>query len=517
VLGALLAVDEAALPPFDPKFPREDSKGKGKGKGAKGEGGKGGGGRGGRTVRQKAPCGNWVLDLMTGKSVRESEVQPQWDEVVATSPSPDPAVDSAFLELVEAAETLRYGDLFKTTSNRIRTFAKLESRGRVVAHARGTAPILHAATAALLEDFLATKRAHGSPEEQELYQTITTSSQMVTRLLSMRPLHFEGPIDDFTLRNGTPKKSVQNGGFSADFESIGGGSARGPLVLREYLSYDEMALSSLLGVATPTHWINDGSKSNQAKADLSHRFIREGVCVALVGARFERPPEPPDVPGARLTGLMEFRHILVSESQNQACHGYGSTAAGADAALMGAWAKAYGFEYFPTWADAIGDTTGRFVEVATRSGRSFLDTVAYKRRCRLGVEPFLIDANDRALALGRKAYVALMGLGLGCWAVAGLHPGTEGIQKRIQLEAYLDVLQDRALPAIAHLNFAYAWENGCGGEEYTDPANRFGQCGASITFTRRNPASLLPKEYEDALLVANYAWDGNAYPGPRTL
>jgi len=70
-----------------------------------------------------------------------------------------------------------------------------------------------------------------------------------------------------------------------------GTDSENELRLVDVLSYDEMAVSALLSVATPTHFINSGSRGNCGKAGEAGSFESQGVYVGVVGARFERPSQ----------------------------------------------------------------------------------------------------------------------------------------------------------------------------------------------------------------------------------
>jgi len=131
-----------------------------------------------------------------------------------------------------------------------------------------------------------------------------------------------------------------------EFTTIGTLEERFPLLLSSLQSYDEMQLSALLAVATPTFFINDGGKANQAKASAYGHEV-EGVIVGNVGARFEK------------IGFMEWQHMMVTEEQNSVKNGYGPPVAEypADAdegrrRLLEIWAQLYGIGHFPCWEEA---------------------------------------------------------------------------------------------------------------------------------------------------------------------
>ena len=170
------------------------------------------------------------------------------------------------------------------------------------------APMVHWRVPALIDDFLALKLEHGTDLEKNLY-TGMTREQFVTRLLSCRPLCFFLQEDSYLLR---PTSAASRGVTGmGGFEDIGTSRERPPLVLADYLSYDEMAISALVNVAVPTHFINRGGRFNEGKRDVTGEFERHGVYVACVGARFE------------VAGRMEWQTIMVTPMQNTAANGYG--------------------------------------------------------------------------------------------------------------------------------------------------------------------------------------------------
>ena len=130
------------------------------------------------------------------------------------------------------------------------------------------------------------------------------------------------------------------------------------------MSYDEMALAALIGVSTPTLFINRGDRHNRGRPGEPGGFVGSGVYTGLVGARFER------------RGRMEWNHIIADARRDAAL----------DDPLMRLWARFYGLDRFPTLAEARA--SDRFV--AIDSGARF-DTHTYRQRMRLCIEPFLFD------------------------------------------------------------------------------------------------------------------------------
>ncbi len=98
----------------------------------------------------------------------------------------------------------------------------------------------------LLEDFIEAKKNSTFSPERVLYSDMTVE-KLVSRLMLKRPVVFFTGSDSYKLRNG----HEGHGGFENFHERD-----EGPIQLAEYISYDEMQLSALMGVSVRTHFIN---------------------------------------------------------------------------------------------------------------------------------------------------------------------------------------------------------------------------------------------------------------------
>ena len=384
-----------------------------------------------------------------------------------------------YQELVERSRALPYR--FPTEANRIERLG--DRAHEVEEHAAGVRPILPTALLPLLSEFLELKRALGSPVEQRVYVDLDARG-LITRLLTKRPLAFLNPQDTYLLRDGTSGR----GGF----ELVGSRSERHPLTLSDLLSYDEMALAALLGVSVPTHFLSSGSRHNRAQPGKPGSFEPKGIYVGLVGARFEKPER------------MEWQQLVVTPEQNTAAKGYGPEADPDAPAtrLLRAWARFYGREHLPTYAEAAADRSQRYLQTPI----GLLDTELYTRRIRASLELFLREANLRAEEARRRAYVHAVGLGLGVWRVHARQTG-------LMVAAYADVLRSVSLPHVADLDFSwFSGVNACGGVRDGEVFSA-GETQVQIHFSQRDPAAPLRGADTGKLLVAMYAWDSNAYPG----
>jgi len=475
-------------------------------------------------------------------------------------------IETDSLETVDEKKTLatfqqlssrsrRIGIIFPTKHNLIKNIGTNENtRLEIELNARGCRPIIHEKVVSFMNDFLELKRRSGSFQEKHLYRSGNVDSipKFVDRLLRKRPLAFLGSRDSFMLRNGVT---------GADgFETIGGPKERPPLVLKDYLSYDEVSLAALIGVSVPTHFINSGSRGNRGQPEKDGTFEKSGVYTALVGARFEREDQ------------MESKHMLVQPHLNVPEFGYGTGPVAEKIVdpLLQLWAKFYEIDKdltdscpgkkrkfasdsflpeaislptveahrqehtsslkiaeatinpkkkqcvpavnsilnyfkkqslptansmlnffrspcaspsnenakvkdlevknsmhtdlevknsmhteltqyspcFPTYSEVVSSgPSSRFIKTGY-PGHSFLDSLVYKQRLRVTIEPFLLDANERAKSVHRKAYLHVVGLGLGVWQISPA-------QGKLMVEVYAKILTEQNLPHISDIDFSY--------------------------------------------------------------
>ncbi len=225
--------------------------------------------------------------------------------------------------------------------------------------------------------------------------------------------------------------------------------------------------------------------------------------MAQVGSRFER------------AGRMDSCLMVVTREQNTSANGYGACAVpGRAAQQLRAFARALGLEHLPTYDEAVARHERELHELQREAtmcalpnkqhgAGALLNLEAFRARMRLVAETFLAEANARAEAAGRRAYCIAVGLGLGVWK---LHAS----QAQAVVDAYTDCVARISFPAVAVLNFSHI--SGCAlDEDHVDRARRTNP-GLEVKFSLRDPAERLPED-GGWLLVAQYAWDGNSYPG----
>ncbi|MPC13509.1 hypothetical protein E2C01_006247 [Portunus trituberculatus] len=297
---------------------------------------------------------------------------------------------------------------------------------------------------------------------------------LVDRLLLKRPVTFLGRDDQYLLRDGTRGK----GGF----EKIGKDYEAPPLCLRDYLSYDEMKLSALLSVSSASFFVNDGSRKNQGVPGARGSFQDSGVIVGMVGARLKK------------AGYMEWQDCVVTPKQNTRQAGYGASRDGQH--LQQLWARLWGVT-LPVW-EGEGPAVGDDFLLVNKTTR--LNVAAYKARMQLTAETLLAEAKSRAVAAGLKAYVHVVGLGLGVWRASPR-------QDALFVEAWGDAIKATDVTHVAHIDFSWIGAAECHG---VWDGQVFPGTQVVVHFTKRSLHDPVPA---GTLLVVSYAWDGNSMPG----
>ncbi|KAF7186712.1 hypothetical protein HII31_11944 [Pseudocercospora fuligena] len=329
----------------------------------------------------------------------------------------------------------------------------------IKADADKTQIVVHSRFPSLATRFLELTSTHGSKYEKSLY-TGMSWRQLTSRLIEKRPLVFMGSSDHTLLRSG---RTIRHPDRQWDRNGMNDQHLNEDLTLEEYLSYDEIMLSSLIGVSGPSFFINDGARSNCGVPGKSGNFEERGVIVGLVGARFERSDRMDSV----------FMLPPVRE---------------------------------PKQHPAVTEAFMEFFQ-ASRSSEANFDFAVYRARIRITADLLLREAHSRVVEDGdhRRAYVYAVGLGLGVWQ-----------HNLEQADTYAQAFADAMLnlPSdhkIGKIDFAYISRISTSTQEELVSLGQ--RLGIEIVFSKRNPAAKLEGKDADMLLVLSYAWDGNAFPG----
>ena len=335
-----------------------------------------------------------------------------------------------------------------TTANSVRNFPA----DIVTLDATATTVVVHPRFPRLVQDFLAHKIQYGSTHERSLYATFSWRDE-VSRLVEKRPLAFLTSRDHTLLRDGTELADAVR---EWDRNGTSEQHLNRKLTLKDYLSYDEIMLSSMIGVSGPSHFINNGSRNNCAVPGKTGNFQSRGIIIGLVGSRFERPDR------------MDSIYILPPTSSPSQ-----------DSRITNLFLDFFG---------------------QVRDYRTNFDGKMYKARIRITADLLLLEANSRAQANSTTAYVYVVGLGLGVWS-------TDHRQAECYIDTFTDAIYELSLSSVSTVEFAWI-------DVEKDVQSRIVAAAAEkhirVLFSHRNPAEKLET---DELLVLSYAWDGNAFPG----
>jgi len=402
----------------------------------------------------------------------------------------------SFQELIQKSEKFNEKNKFPTYHNKIASIAGSDKNLQeiITQHAKTTYPIMHKNVLKLISDFLDYKKIYGSDKEKYLYKNMNPN-RFIDRLLQKRPLMFMTRSDQYLLRDGRQ-------GYG-QFESIGTEYEEDPLLLNNYISYDEMQIAALIGVSVPTFFINNGSRTNKGNPTNKDEHEEQGILIGLIGARFEKK------------GLMEYEHIIITPEQNTLLRGYGINknkslleklmylffANSSENKKIEIWENFYN-EKFPTFAQAQEDTTSTYIPL---NATTYFNSSIYKKRMRMVLEPYFIDAQRRGFIANQKVYCRIVGLGLGVWKISN-------IQANLIFDTCAQILQDYTFDYISDVDFTFF-------NDLSDDIQQieFLPSGKSHTikthFTSHNTADKLIDQNNQKLLVSMYAWDANAYPG----
>ncbi|KAH8338124.1 hypothetical protein KR059_009258 [Drosophila kikkawai] len=343
-------------------------------------------------------------------------------------------------------------------------------------------PVIHERTLLLYINFLEHKQKFGDDQEKKIYKDMTLVA-FVQRLLAQRCVWFFGDNDFYRTISG----QTGDGGF----EAVGTPAEQYPLELTSVLSYDEIKLAALLYVSTHSEFINNGRRSNAGEVTQDKNQIeREGVIIGLIGARFERPQ------------VMEYQDIMITQTQNTQARGYGNSSSGPTADLRRVWREFYGEsqDFLYGKMPRNGD---RFEKVP----EGYFDHKVMRKRYAISFDTLLLEAQARATAVGKPAYIHVVGIGLGVWKVSGRQERTffEAFEERL-----LALGEQLSHIGVVHFSWFHLPRVGRLYDGALLPLKQHPQGGIQIRNSARNPADKLA---EDMLPVVTYAWDGNALPG----
>lgn len=371
--------------------------------------------------------------------------------------------------------------------------------------ARNTRPFLSTSIWNILTEFMNFMR-NLPGEEGKNYKIVYenfTQSDLVKRLLFKRPVVFCEPILSCMRFDEGPIRGNYN--FYDVATSLDSDEPKGKPWLREYISYDEILLSSLICMSTPTFYVSDGSIRNWNKISTSPH-IERGILCGLVGATNTK------------INFLENRFIYpLQPNHSNEVHKSDEF-----------WIKYVYREAFPEGKIPTQDEVNQFPEIYGKIYSGDINMVYFEKRLMFSIIPFIEEASARGVEIGKNVFCSVPPIGAGVWA----GQIDSDIIRRLIIEGVIKYLDD---------NFDYAKFNRLAAlvlpktdlsfysslrpskkvreikinDDATVSIFFYAPKDHKITIFNqvRYVAELLPKGFENCLSIAGYAWDGNSYPG----
>jgi len=387
---------------------------------------------------------------------------------------------SYYLEMVRDASAFiqAIGKSWPTKNNNPYAGAQL-NRDQFTQDAKNARPIIHEDMVPLLKSWLNHKKSQGTAAEKSVYGNLDIVG-LVDRLITKRAVKFINKNDQGFDRSGV---KINNNWIGIEKDANR---------LKDYMSYDELRLSALVTVSSPVQIINTGDRSNKGRLD--NNCVNQAIYLGQVGGRFEKSEG----------GLMEFDHMI--DDQYRKIDGTTPF-----------------FEQF-YWR---GHDAGKGTLTAIHK-RGFLEDVMLSRYMKMA-EIHLAEGQHWGKSRNRDVRISAVGLGLGAWVPKKyIQPARMDL---LFVDAYSKMLTHmwsrlgkiKVIEFVWH-NFKSAFERNISSFNEMDPNpqqlpnGRIGYkhkaSGVMFAFHTQSSADNGHQFLKvPELIVANYAWDSNAFPG----
>lgn len=384
--------------------------------------------------------------------------------------------------------------------------AETRTKESLVEMAQATRPFIAKEIWNLLDQFMIfMKNMPGI--EGENYRAVydnMTATGLVRRLLTKRPYVFLEETDSNVLRENPLTLRSGKEKWNNVARTLEQGQAGWPY-LREYISYDEMVLSALVNMSTPTYFVSDGSLRSTSERPR-RPFVMQGILCGLVGARLEK------------NGFMEHRFVFPRDENDSKFDGVHHAD---EFWIKNIYSKAFPEGKIPTVGD-IKNNPNLYKDIYVDG----INVVFLKKRLALSVIPFIKEAANRGLEKKQNIVVSVPPIGAGVWrgtvdsetiAILIVTTVLEYLDNNVDIEelSYLGAIFLPVVNKDVYLKYS--------------PQNRIKSIRANPTDTgiavqvddkvvmifnqRRFVAQILPEKFSSSLVVAGYAWDGNSFPG----
>lgn len=248
--------------------------------------------------------------------------------------------------------------------------SQLEFKQDIVRFAQGIKIVCSDEALIKAADFLEQKKQSTLQIERDVY-ALMNLKEFIFRLFNNRPLTCYGSHDSTLFLN----DSTYYGGVYFKHRNIGTDKEETPFTLSNILSYAEREISELFGIACETFFVNTGDRKNNGIL-TTDPYEKTGIYAGLVGPRYEN------------TEQMAYKSLIRDIENRQ----------DGDILLIG---------------DAGGNLKNDFQSIP----KLYFRPSTHKERLKLSIVPFFHLANEEAKCRGKKAYLHIVGLGLGVWSL----------------------------------------------------------------------------------------------------
>jgi hypothetical protein len=377
----------------------------------------------------------------------------------------------------------------------------------MVQMARETRPFMAKEIWDLLEDFMEFMR-NVPGEEGANYRAIYegfTPADLVKRFLFKRPLVFIAARDRYMLRSSDGTKNVE-GSNGAHKVAKCLDSESNKYCLREYISYDENLLSSLINMSTPTFYVSDGSIKKIGEHQTSPH-IDSGILCGLIGCRNKK------------TSFMENRFINPRSEK-----GWTDVHLSDQFWITKVYPDAFPEGFIPTSEHV--DNNRRIYGNIYVDG---INMVYLQKRLMFSIVPYVKEAAARGRKKNEEVFCSVPPIGGGVWRGNIKAEIIFGSIVNCVLKFFdesfdyreLKMLRALALPKV-NMKVYSSFTPGKNIKKISVDSK---ENSATLTFKEpenhmikiyneiRYVARPLPVQFQHCLSIAGYAWDGNSYPG----
>jgi len=275
------------------------------------------------------------------------------------------------------------------------------------------------------------------------------------------------------------------------------------------LTRDQIMISSLLNICSPTLFINNCGKNNSCKPGQEGKFEKEGIFSGIIAPRLD------------IAGEYDWRQLMITKQQNTKNNGYGTKEAPVNT-LMKTFVKLYGIDNFPTYDEVEerikkGSTNYLRIKISNNEN-GYLDLTLYQKRMQLTFIPMLLMYNKIGDIIQRSLFLRTASIGTGEYLGALKDLNTDLIKNlnTIQINIIKNTLVQHQLIAIKHVTFNWFgghFTNPGTKETFADHIDLNNEQRITWCYAAVDLAVSLPTSHADYFLAVNYPWDGNAYPG----